>query len=103
MNETNPINELQNIKTTSNSLADAINWSKNGYVIVLNGGRYCNCYCRPEYFSSNKMIQIDLSDRWKCLMEDDEWPWYLLDSGCIRMTREDFLKLNISDTKIFTL
>jgi hypothetical protein len=91
------------ISSSHNSLADLINWSKNGYVIALNGGRYCKCYCRQEYFSSNKMIQINFSNQWRCLMEEDEWPWYLLDSGCIRMTREDFLKLNIVDTKVFSL
>lgn len=88
------------------SLADVIGWSKNGYVIVLNAGKFCKCYCRPEYFSSNKMIQIDCSKGWKCSKEWKclmEWPWFLLDSGCVRMLRDDFLKLKITNTKVFSL
>lgn len=95
--------EENDVCLSGNNLADIINWSKCGYVIALNGGKYCECYCRPEYFSTDKMIQINFSNQWKSLMNEDEWPWYLLDSGCVRMTRSDFLKLSIKNTKEFNL
>lgn len=94
----------QNDTTLScNSLADVVEWSKRGYIVVLNEGQFYNCYCRPEYVSTDKMVQIDFSREYKSLMEEGEWPWYLLDSGCVRITRDDFLKLNIRNSKTFTL
>lgn len=94
--------EQNDISLTCNSLTDVVDWSTRGYVIVLNEGCFYKCYCRPEYFSSDKMVQIYFSNECKSLIQE-ELPCHLLDNGCIRMTRDDFLKLNISDTKVFSL
>jgi len=56
--------------STNNCLSDLINWSKNGYIIILNRKQYCQIYSRPEYKLSYKIVQINLSHKWKYLMDD---------------------------------
>jgi hypothetical protein len=87
---------------SNNCLSDLINWSKNGYIIILNRKKYCQMYSRPEYKLSNKIVQINLSHRWESLMDDGEWPWYLIESGCVQINKYDFLNIDLSDvTKFF--
>jgi hypothetical protein len=87
---------------SNNNLYDLINWSKNGYIIILNRKSQCKLYSRPEYKLSNKVVQINLSHRWESLMDDGEWPWYLIESGCVQINKYDFLNIDLSDvTKFF--
>ena len=97
------INNAEELIQSNNSLGDLINWSKRGYIIILNGRKYCQIYCRPEYKLSNKVVKINLSHRWKCLMDDGEWPWYLMESGCLQMDKEDFLNIDFSNVTIFSM
>lgn len=75
---------------TGNSLSDLIEWSKQGHIIMLSKkgttGRY---FSRPECMNANYVIQIILSNRWHDLMHDDEWPWYIIQSGCIEFSDDD--------------
>ena len=87
---------------SSNSLKDLIDWSKNGYIIMLTG-RFTEFYCRPEYETSEKFVQIIFSSQWKCLMDDGEWPWYLIESGCIKMQINDLAELKLENRKVFRL
>lgn len=88
---------------TNNSLSDLINWSKNGYVIILNKKIYCRLFSRPEYKLSNKIVQINLSTQWQCLMDEGEWPSYLIDSGCEEINKDEFLQLNLSNIIYFSM
>ena len=87
---------------SANSLKDLIDWSKNGHVIILTG-RSTEFYCRPEYKTSDKFVQIIFSSQWKCLMDEGEWPWYLIQSGCVKMTIDEFPESKIANRKIFRL
>lgn len=88
---------------SNNSLADLINWSRIGYVIILNKKSYCQLFSRPEYKLSNKIVQINLSSQWQCLMDKGEWPSFLIESGCEELNKDDFLKLNLSNTIQFSM
>jgi hypothetical protein len=88
---------------TDNSLADLINWSRIGFILILNGTTYCKCFYRPEYNLSNKIVQINLYSQWECLMDDGEWPSYLIESGCIKMSNKDFINLDFTNKQIFKL
>jgi hypothetical protein len=88
---------------SNNSLADLINWSKNGYIIILNKKSYCQIFARQEYKLSNKAVQINLSRNWECLMDEGEWPSYLIEYGCEKINKDDFLKLNLSNTIQFSM
>ena len=88
---------------SNNSLADLINWSKNGYIIILNKKSHCKIFSRQEYKLSNKVVQINLSKEWESLMDEGEWPDYLMESGCEELNKDDFLKLNLSNTIQFSM
>jgi hypothetical protein len=88
---------------SNNSLADLINWSKMGYIIILNKKSYSELFSRPEYKLSNKIVQINLSREWECLMNEGEWPSYLIESGCEKLNKNDFLNVNFTNKKIFKM
>lgn len=88
---------------SNNSLADLINWSKIGYVIILNKRSYSELFCRPEHKLSDKIVQINLSREWECLMDEGEWPSYLIESGCEKINKNDFLNINFTNKKIFKM
>jgi hypothetical protein len=88
---------------SNNSLADLINWSKNGYIIILNKKSHCQIFSQQEYKLSNKVVQINLSREWECLMNEGEWPSYLIENGCEKMNKDDFLKLNLSNIIKFSM
>lgn len=88
---------------SNNSISDLINWSKNGYIIILNRKQYYKLYARTEYKLSNKVIQINLSHRWESLMDDSEWPWYLIDSGCVELDKNDFLNIDFSNVIVYSM
>lgn len=96
-------NNSEELIPTNNSLADLIKWSKNGYIIILNRKNNCQIYARPEYKLSDKVVQINLSHRWACLMNDGEWPWYLMENGCVEMNKDDFLNINFSNVTTFSM
>ena len=88
---------------SNNSLADLINWSKMGYIIILNKKSYSELFSRPEYKLSNKIVQINLSREWECLMNEGEWPSYLIESGCEKINENDFLNIDFTNKKIFKM
>lgn len=88
---------------SNNSLSDLIKWSRIGYIIILNKKSNCQLFSRPEYKLSNKIVQINLSKEWECLMNDGEWPSYLIEYGCEKITKEDFTKIDFTNKKIFQL
>lgn len=88
---------------SNNSLADLINWSKIGYIIILNKKSHCKIFSRQEYKLSNKVVQINLSKEWESLMDEGEWPDYLMESGCEKITKEDFTKIDFTNKKIFKM
>jgi hypothetical protein len=59
-------------------------------------------YSRLEYKLFNKIVQINLSHRWECLMDNGEWSWYLIENGCVQMNKHNFLNVDLSNlTKFF--
>jgi hypothetical protein len=94
---------MDNLVQTNNSLRDLINWSKNGYIIILTRKNKCQIYSRPEYTSSNKVVQINLSHRFACLMNEGEWPWYLIESVCELLNKKDFLNIYFTNVVKFNM
>jgi hypothetical protein len=88
---------------SNNSLGDLIKWSKIGYIIILNGKSRCQFFSRPEYKLSNKIVQINLSRQWDCLMDEGEWPSYLIEYGCKKMSKEDFTNIDFTNIQKFKL
>jgi len=88
---------------SNNSLSDLINWSKIGYIIILNKKSHSQLFSRPECKLSNKIVQINLSREWECLMDEGEWPSYLIESGCEKLNKNDFLNINFTNKKIFKM
>jgi hypothetical protein len=103
MNETKEQKEQEELKSTNNSLYDLVTWSKIGYIIILSSGSKTKCFCRPEYKQSNKLVQINLTSMWRDLIEDEEWPWYLIDNGCIRLEQNELKEMQLNIAKHFTL
>lgn len=92
------------IVKTNNPLSDLIKWAGMGYIIVLNADKYARCFVKPEFKSSDKLIQINLKFKWKSLIDDGEWPWYLCNNGnCIEMTSDDFNGIKIKKIRQFDL
>jgi hypothetical protein len=89
---------------SSNALADLIKWSKDGYIIILN-----TSYGKSKYFSmpdnkqSDRIIQINFTPQWNSLIEDDEWSWYMINSGCVELNMDDVSLLDLSNVIKFSM
>jgi hypothetical protein len=77
------------IALTENNLLNVINFLKSGNIVCLH-----NSYKHGQYYYSQKsidtittqeIIYVDLR-RWPSLLEDDEWPYYIKDSGFVLYT-----------------
>jgi len=98
------LEDIDELVRTDNSLSDLIKWANMGYIIVLNSGKYARCFVKPEFKSSDKLIQINLKLQWKSLINDGEWPWYLCNNGnCVEMNSEDFNKIKLKEIRQFDL
>lgn len=97
----------EELKLTNNSLADLIDWTKKGYIVMLSSGgnKSSRYFSRPDQINSLKVAQIVLSHRWRDLMYDGEWPWYIVDSGCVEFSDDevDSIKLRQCTYQIFYL
>jgi hypothetical protein len=89
---------------TSNSLADLINWSKSGYIVILNTsyGR-CKYFSTPDNKMSSKIVQINFTPQWNSLIEDDEWPWYIIHNGCVLLNMDEVSMLDLSNVIKFSM
>lgn len=100
-------NDTKELQLSSNSLADLINWTKKGYVIMLSSTENKNSryFSTQENINSTKIVQVVLSHRWKELMYNGEWPWYIVESGCIEFSDDevDLIKLRKCEYQIFYL
>lgn len=67
--------------TTNNSLADIINWLKNGYIVCIYA------LDRKFYFSKELLDKIEDEiiyvnvQRDASLLNEHEWPWYIKNEG----------------------
>ena len=70
---------------SSNNLGDILNWLKQGDHVVLYSNNYNkttwhDCNKQANTITKNRVININVG-RWSCLLNDDEWFWYLKDRG----------------------
>jgi len=75
------------LNITSNNLLNVINWLKDGYIICLhNSYKYEQFYYSTENIetiTNQEIIYVDLIN-WNSLLEEDEWPYYINDSGFVK-------------------
>ena len=88
---------------SNNSLSDLVKWSKWGYVIILSTSSTHKIFSRPEFVKLNKIVKITLSKECECLINEGEWPYYLINTGCQEMQEEDLSNLNFSNMVEFTI
>ena len=73
------------LRPTSNNLADIIRWIKDGYCVTIHAdGYYSRIYCNTlteckGHISVNVASHIGLLD-------DGEWNWYIENAGCTPIT-----------------
>ncbi len=74
------------IVLTENNLLNVINFLKSGNIVCLhNSYKYGQYYYSKESIDSittQEIIYIDLR-KWSSLLETDEWPYYIKDSGFV--------------------
>ena len=73
----------EELKITSNSLEDIINWLKNGYIVCIYSYKKQLLYFSREILDQivdEKIIYINLNVD-PTLLNADEWPWYIKNSG----------------------
>ena len=88
---------------SNNSLADLIKWSKWGYIIILSKKSSYKIFSRREFKKSNKIVKINLSPQWECLMDEGEWPSYLIEYECEEMNHQDFSNLDLTNIITFSM
>ena len=93
----------EKLACSNNSLADLIKWSKWGYVIILNTSSKRKFFSRPEFKTSNKIVSLNLSRQWECLMNEGEWPDYLIEYGCQEISNEDVVNLDLTNMVEFSM
>jgi len=79
--------------TTSNSLADILNWLTNGHIICMYSNNKIIHYFFKETLdkiNSEIIVYINLKN---CpeLLDDDEWPWYIKNEGFTEYKSIDIL------------
>ena len=71
------------IVTTNNSLADIINWLKNGHIVciyTLDTKLYFFSKEILDKIEDEIIIYVNVS-RDTSLLDEDEWPWYIKNEG----------------------
>jgi len=70
------------IVTTNNSLADIINWLKDGYMVCIYALDTKLFYFSKEVLDKieDKIIYVNVQ-RDASLLNEDEWPWYIKNAG----------------------
>ena len=72
---------------TKNCLLDIINWLKAGYIICIHNamqyGRYYYSKETLDAITDEKIIYVNIKSS-PDLLEEDEWPWYIKDSGFVQ-------------------
>lgn len=79
---------------TGNNLLDVINWLREGYIICLhNSNRHMIFFYSKEQLESvtnEEIIYIDVVN-WPELIKNDEWPYYINESGFVVYKSTDVL------------
>ncbi len=70
------VTESEELIQSGNNLADAVEWLKMGYMIVLWSNGYGNCY-HVKSLTPSKIIYIDVG-KMPDLMLEGEWPYYFV-------------------------
>ena len=74
------------IVLTENNLLNVINFLKSGNIVCLHNsykdGQYYYSKENIDLITTQEIIYIDLR-KWYSLMEADEWPYYIKDSGFV--------------------
>jgi hypothetical protein len=93
----------KNLVTTKNSLADIINFLKDGYIVCLHAGNNRQYYFLKESLeelNDECIIYINLTKN-PSLLNEDEWPWYIKNEGFVEY--KSISKLPINDQNVYYL
>jgi hypothetical protein len=72
-------------KTTTNQLADIVNWLKNGDMVVLHDDKQ-NCIVFGHHDNPNidlttiRVVMVNCGGM-PCLLDEEQWQWYIEDAG----------------------
>jgi hypothetical protein len=89
--------------TTKNSLADIINFLKDGYIVCLHAGYYKQYYFTKEVLdelNDESIIYINLTKD-PSLLQEGEWPQYIKNEGFVEY--KSISKLPINDQNVYYL
>ena len=82
------------LEITGNNLLNVVNWLKAGHIVCLH-----NSYKNDQYYyssetiesvSTQELIYVNLSN-WASLLDEDEWPYFIKDSGFVSYTSTHIL------------
>ena len=82
------------LEITGNDLLTVVNWLKAGHIVCLH-----NSYKNDQYYyssatiesvSTQELIYVNLSN-WTSLLNEDEWPYFIKDSGFVSYTSTHIL------------
>ena len=90
----NKVDNMDNLKITTNSLFDIIQYLKDGNMVCLHTRNNYIYFHFPDSINE-KLIYIDISSM-PSLMDEEEWPWYIINSGFVKY--ESILNLPINQT-----
>ena len=85
---------MGDLKITTNSLFDIIQYLKDGNMVCLHTKNERTYFHFPESINE-KLIYIDVS-KMPSLMDESEWPWYIKDAGFVEY--KSILNLPINKT-----
>ena len=93
-NVDNKVDSMSDLKITTNSLFDIIQYLKDGNMVCLHT-RNDRVYFHFPDSINEKLIYIDVSSM-PSLMDNGEWPWYIKNAGFVEY--ESILNLPINQT-----
>jgi hypothetical protein len=97
------------IKCTNNILADVINWLKDGDIVCLfysrkgeNIGKFYFSQEKLEKITDERIIYVNISSD-PSLLDKDEYPSYIEESGFVEYKSTDILPENHDNIHHFSL
>ena len=96
----------EELQITNNTLADIIRFLQEGNIVCL----HCNKYGYHYYYSvssctnitDEKLIYINIESM-PSLIEDEEWPWYILSEGFVKYQSINVLPTNKDNIYFFMI
>jgi hypothetical protein len=76
------------LSLTNNNLGDILRFLQEGHIICLHYDRKGKYFYSPTTCTWTMWVYVDIQ-KMPALLNDDEWPWYILDAGNTEYTNDD--------------